>query len=226
MAKSRRALSRPRVILNKIKRLYIDAYILRKGEDIFFIQIGSNDGRHKDPIYEKVKRRGWKGILVEPQEDVFEALKRNYEDEKDDLIFENSAISDKDGYITFYKSNKSGLSSIYPDDWFVNRNKNKAYTNRMNAGGAKEVKVRSQTFDSLLRKHHVTRIDLLQIDTEGYDFEIIKQIDFSRVKPRSIMYENKLLDESDKVACVNHLRDNGYRIIDLGNDTFAFAKKS
>ncbi|MHC4230700.1 MAG: hypothetical protein ACYSW0_24955 [Planctomycetota bacterium] len=50
MAKSRKTLSRPRAIYLRIKRLYIDGYVLKRGRDVFFIQIGSNDGRHKDPI--------------------------------------------------------------------------------------------------------------------------------------------------------------------------------
>ena len=43
--------------------------------------------------------------------------------------------------------------------------------------------VKSITFDTLLRRHGVSRLDLLQIDAEGYDFEILKRIDFRAFDP-------------------------------------------
>ena len=38
------------------------------------------------------------------------------------------------------------------------------------------------TFDDLVAKHEVAHIDILVIDTEGYDFEIIRRIDFAAIQ--------------------------------------------
>lgn len=46
--------------------------------NIKFIQIGSNDGMHGDPVCEYIKRDGWQGILVGPVPYLFEKLKKNY----------------------------------------------------------------------------------------------------------------------------------------------------
>jgi hypothetical protein len=61
-------------------------------ENVFFVQIGSNDGSRGDPLYAAVRRHGhWRGILVEPVPFVFERLKNNYDNDPR-LIFENVAI--------------------------------------------------------------------------------------------------------------------------------------
>jgi len=39
----------------------------------------------------------------------------------------------------------------------------------------------SMTFEKLCDKYRLTDIQFLQIDTEGYDSEIIKSIDFSKI---------------------------------------------
>ena len=56
------------------------------------------------------------------------------------------------------------------------------------------------TFDSLVSKHGVTAVDLVQMDTEGYDFEIVKLIDLDRLRPRLIMYEAPPFRRPDRAA--------------------------
>ena len=50
---------------------------LIKNNDLFIIQIGANDGKMADPIYEFVtsNRKIVRGILIEPVKDYFEELK-------------------------------------------------------------------------------------------------------------------------------------------------------
>ena len=57
-------------------------------KDIFFIQIGSNDGIAGDPIHQYISEHNWSGILVEPIKYVFERLLHNYTGYPR-LIFEN-----------------------------------------------------------------------------------------------------------------------------------------
>jgi len=51
-------------------------------------------------------------------------------------------------------------------------------------------KVLCISLDQLVRDHHLSSVDLLQIDTEGYDFEIVSAIDFSLIKPTLIHSEH------------------------------------
>ncbi len=70
--------------------------------DFFFIQIGSNDGQTGDPIHSYIMKYHWKGILIEPIPFLFKRLKKTYENQNG-LIFENIAISEKDGNKIFYR---------------------------------------------------------------------------------------------------------------------------
>ncbi len=74
------------------------------------------------------------------------------------------------------------------------------------------------TFDMLLARHGLTHVDLLQIDAEGYDYAILRTIDFARVRPDVINDERVLLHD-DEAACRALLSSAGYHLTDWGQDT-------
>jgi len=48
----------------------------------------------------------------------------------------------------------------------------------------------SMTFNELCKKYEVDHVHYLQIDTEGYDSEIIRSIDFDNIEIDEIRYED------------------------------------
>src|SRR3989344_626219 len=82
-----------------------------KHRNVFFIQIGANDGMKFDSTYLYVKKYNWRGILVEPVGYVFEKLKDNYRS-VNGLIFENAAIGERDGFKNFYMLEKNEKESL------------------------------------------------------------------------------------------------------------------
>ncbi len=192
----------------------------RRG-DFFFIQIGANDGKRHDPIFPYVKEYGWRGILVEPVPSYFARLKHNYRSFPQ-LIFENTAISETDGVRDFYRVQEGlnhlpdwcgGIGTFYPQVLLKHR---------WVIPGIKDYVLREQvkclSLNSLLEKHEVQKIELLLIDTEGYDYEIIKQVDFERLPPAIVCYEHKHLSRAQRSACERSLNANGYVIVRrLGN---------
>src|SRR5580698_10060540 len=52
--------------------------LMARQPDIFFLQIGAHDGLTKDPIAPLVRQHHWRGLLVEPQKQVFAQLIKNY----------------------------------------------------------------------------------------------------------------------------------------------------
>ena len=75
--------------------------LMRRQDSIFFVQIGAHDGRTLDPISPYVREFGWKGLLIEPQPNVFAQLQVNYAD-RPDLILENVAIGEKEGTLRLH----------------------------------------------------------------------------------------------------------------------------
>ncbi len=53
-------------------------------------------------------------------------------------------------------------------------------------------------------------VDLIQIDAEGYDWPIIRSIDFARVRPRILRFEYRHMPARDADACLALLASHGY----------------
>lgn len=194
-------------------------------KDIYFIEIGANDGVFGDPIHNFIVRDKWSGILVEPLKHIFDNLIENYQGQEN-LIFENVAISEKDEtrdfwYLKILEEHTpkwaEGLGSFFSENVF---SKSELIPN-INEYIIK-VQVKCVTLESLIQKHDVNRIDVFVVDTEGYDFEIIKQIDFERFKPSIIVYEHTHLRDDDKYECKRYLRRKGYRVVQKSCNTLAF----
>ena len=76
-----------------------------------------------------------------------------------------------------------------------------------NNGG---IKVNSINWETFVNSYNIDKIDLLLLDCEGYEFNILNQIDFSKIKPDVIRYEYWWIDNKDE--CDNYLISNGYSI--------------
>jgi FkbM family methyltransferase len=198
--------------------------LMTKRSDLFFVQIGAHDGLHYDPIHPYVRRFGWRGILVEPQPKIFAQLVENYRDQPQ-LLFENAAVADKDGIVTLYTFEEGdGLPEHATMLASFNRN---ALVNNEHHYDApiRETPVAAISISTLLAKHNVTLLDLLQIDTEGYDFEILKMFDYSKHKPLCIHFESAYLDPDQMRECNTLLAGQGYRLLTLGIDTIAYQQE-
>jgi FkbM family methyltransferase len=192
--------------------------LMSRQPDIFFLQIGAHDGKTRDPIAPLVRQYHWRGLLVEPQTQVFAELVKNYSDEKQ-LLFENSALAEKDGTLTLYGyEGADNLSSMATSSrWHY-----LPLNSEGRRGTIKAIEFPALTLNSLLTKHKIDRVDLLQIDTEGDDFAIIKMIDFNRIKPQIIHFESNYLNRRQKTECVRLLDAQGYAFLTLGVDSIAY----
>jgi len=126
-----------------------------------------------------------KVVLVEPNKEMNAEIIKNYTG-VNNVFIENSAITEVD---------KGLVKLVHPAD--VPR-KNRQFYNEcfslipMDDWGTdfKHIIVPSLSFMDLCKKYELTNIHFLQIDAEGYDCEIIKSIDFSKVNIDILKYEN------------------------------------
>lgn len=79
-----------------------------------------------------------------------------------DILFEEACIYDQEQEITLFSSKYSDLSSLNQDWWGVDANNRK--------------KVKAILLKTLLTKYDVDQITFLKADTEGSEYEIIKQL--------------------------------------------------
>jgi len=76
-----------------------------------------------------------------------------------------------------------------------------------------------------LDRNQVKAIDLLHIDTEGFDYQVLSQVDFHRYKPRVVLFEHHLLPDKEFSNAQKLLRGAGYRWFEFGQDILAIRKR-
>lgn len=183
-------------------------------DDFFFVQVGAFDGMEGDHLFDLVHRYHWHGILIEPQPRAFELLKENYAREQN-LRFFNVAIGPEEGTLTLF-TRKSGSVPI------ASVSKRLLVKPGHSSSEIEAIEVPCWTFDRLMSEAgSPPRVDLLQIDAEGFDYEIIRSIRFDRVKPSIIRFEHALLSERDRNECLQLLAMHGYRFLLEDRDTMA-----
>ncbi len=182
--------------------------------DFFFVQVGANDGKSGDPIHHLVRQYHWKGLLLEPQPQVFQRLCENYRDETQ-LILENAALSHEDSTQSFYTVDGSSYLGSFDRNALVKRVRD--------VSKIIEVSVQAVTYPGLVSRHRIDRVDLLQVDTEGFDYQVIKMTVGEHLPyPRLIRYEHLHLSTSDRAACAEYLASHHYKLMRDGRDTIAF----
>lgn len=199
---------------------------LAKSPNFFFVQIGANDGVFGDPIWEFVTRHQLAGLVVEPLKDVFEQLAANYRPYPR-VTAVNTAIHATLRSAEMYRVDPSKLEGL--DVWArgIGSFKGQHHVDAgIPAAAMRKEVVSCVTLEELLQGHHVGEIDLLQIDTEGYDAEILRMIDFNRRRPAIIRFEhgmpNGIMTHAELTACVALLMDHGYVVATEYFDAVAY----
>ncbi|HEY0974507.1 MAG TPA: FkbM family methyltransferase [Solimonas sp.] len=218
---------RPRSPLEMV----IEALALTR-RDITYVQVGANDATHNDPLRAFTLRHAWRGVLVEPVPYVFERLKHQYAG-RAHLTLENVAIAAQEGTADFHCLARSDdpLPPWYDQIGSFSRDNVLKHRDLVPGQPIPDIEQRivtlqvpCLTFESLCRKHGLGTLDLVHIDTEGYDYEVIKLIDFDAHRPTVVLYEHKHLSPNDRAACRTHLHACGYETLEVGDDTLCLRR--
>lgn len=204
---------------------------INQASEFFFIQIGANDGVNFDPIFPFVtdNHKKIRGIVVEPLKDVFQELQHNYRNYPQ-IIKVNAAIHNSEKEMIMYRVDPIANGKL--PEWtkgIASFNKDHHKLSPITKGHIIKEKVNCLSLQELIDKYNVKEIDLLQIDTEGYDFEIIDAIDFGRIKPQIIYFEHGLKygtsNRDDFIKITDLLKKQSYYIIIEPDDAIAYQHK-
>ncbi len=205
------------------------------------LQVGANNGIDNDPLFDFLNKNiNINAVLIEPIPIVFEKLKENYKNNKNNLIFLNCAILEEEKEIEMFIINEkyytefgvvlSGLTSIYKNHLrkHLLKYQNNYYKRKMTRDVNDYIssfKIKTKTFKNIIKEYHYSELDLLQIDTEGYDCKLIinyfKTVD---ILPKIINFENRHVETSDLKKTKEILINNNYLLFDHGGDTCAYKK--
>lgn len=196
----------------------------RSDPDFYFMQVGANNGVRYDPIYKIVNELELSGIVIEPVKEYYDELVKNYS-KHSKVIPVNLAIFSENKELTIYKVRKN---SKLPDwaNGIASLDPNHHSKTNIPASDIVEEKVQAVTFEKLITDYKIKKIDFLQVDTEGYDYNIIKLFPFDRYKPKLIHFEHSLstgnmsYDQYDEIHSL--LIRMGYRTVMNINDTICY----
>ncbi|MBS3936164.1 MAG: FkbM family methyltransferase [Sulfuritalea sp.] len=195
----------------------------RRAGAVRFLQVGANDGIQEDPCYAWVNRFPWKGILVEPQPILAAGLRHMYRD-RPDIIVEEAVVADRPGALDLYYLQRkegipewaSGIASLDYATIATHRSKIPGFDQAI-----AKARVPALTVAQLLARNGFDSIDFIQIDAEGYDAQILRSIDFRRIRPAVIAYEECNLAFAERAACRTRLSREGYRFATWHGDVLA-----
>lgn len=154
-------------VLNQYNRI--------KDGNVHFLQIGAMDGVKHDELYSYVTNNNWTGVLVEPLPDMYHRLLENYK-YRTGLKFMCCAITNEDGPAVMNRVPIERIQDKDVPDWAEGCSTlvTDGYIADLLPHMVQE-SVRGLTLKSLYDETGY-KYDFIQVDTEGFDYDIFLQI--------------------------------------------------
>ena len=189
------------------------------------IQIGANDGSRFDELNIFIKKYKIKSILVEPINEYFEDLKKNYKN-LENVYFENSAITvgtkEKEIYAVNYKNlndyddHIKGISSF---------DKNHLIKHGVKSNHILKKKINCISILNLLKKYNISDLDILFIDAEGYDGDILIDFFNSSNQEPILIFEYIHIQNKIFKNLVNILSKKNYSYFNINENLICLPEK-
>lgn len=144
----------------------------------YFVDVGANDPTDISQSWH-LERRGWDGVLIEPQP----TLARKLKEQRRAKVFACACSSPANAGKMLHL-HVAGIHSSLNPDFFV-------------AGMRKEnvIEVPARTLDDILEEAKApTPVDLLSIDVENHEIEVLSGLTLTRWQPRLILIEDLALN--------------------------------
>jgi FkbM family methyltransferase len=159
----------------------------------FFVEVGANRPQQESQTWH-LERLGWTGLLIEPQPDLAEDLRRD----RSAKVVAVACSSPRNAGRLMRLHVAGALSALDRD--------------RMAPGAQPEriIEVPIRTLDDILSEAGApTGFDFLSIDVEGHELEVLSGFAVMRWRPRLILLE----DHVGSLAKHRFLKSAGYRLI-------------
>jgi len=170
----------------------------------YFVEFGATDGIDLSNTFLLEDRYGWNGIIAEPAK----MWHKNLYENRTCSISEDCVYSVSGQDLVFSEATSGKLSTLSD---YVNSDGHVRES-------LSEYSVRSVSLEDLLRQFQAPSfIDFLSVDTEGSEFEIIRNFDFNKYEFGFICIEHNHTENDHKIESL--LKQNGYiRILKESSD--------
>ena len=162
----------------------------------YFVDVGASDGKYGSNTF-SLEKRGWSGLCIEAHPDLLDNLKENRSCEidsslvgKDNETVDFCAQNDESHVVGFVGNNKyGGFSHAWRGGSGIinNWSSGKKQSSEKNS---KIIKMKTSTLTEVLDKHNCpSYIELVDIDTEGNDYNVLEGISWDKYRFAAILIE-------------------------------------
>ena len=175
-------------------------------ENGFYIDIGAYHP-FKGSLTQTLYGKGWSGINIDISKtsvDLFKIARP-----KDINI--NCAIGKITEETKFFQNSKMNQQNS-----LIRQNSNQV-----------EVKIKCYKLNDILTSNKIEKVDYINIDTEGTELDVLKGLDFKKIKPSLLTIEDNHfdLDSDSKKKKKNYMKNQGYVQINNIGVTMFFIKR-
>jgi FkbM family methyltransferase len=155
----------------------------------FFVEFGATDGVRLSNTFMLEKEFGWSGLCAEPNPEFFAKLQKNRS-----CVVSRDCISGQSGQqVRFVLADEyGGINDFFND---THNGKREAFS-----ALGKEIALTTLSLDDFLKKHDAPHtIDYLSLDTEGSEYEILRNFPFEKWDVRLITVEHNFTPIRDQI---------------------------
>jgi FkbM family methyltransferase len=196
-----------------LQDVFLDRWVFNGLINGVFVDIGAHDGVSYSNSYFFETTRGWHGIAIEPNPDVYAQLRGNR-----GCLCLNCGVSNAPGSVPFLKISGrsemfSGIVTHYPPEHRARIEEEI----RQSGGSSEIIAVETRTLNDIAAQAVLEEITYLSIDTEGSELPILASIDFDRIFVHALTVEFNF--EPIKDQMISLMRTRGFDPIQtLGHD--------
>lgn len=180
--------------------------ILKNFNKGFYLDVGAYHP-YKGSLTQNLYRRGWRGMNLDISKssiDLFN-LARPHD------ININCAVSDFNGVTNYYENSP------------INQQNSLLFQNEKQ----KKIKIQSYKLSEILKLRNISKVDYINIDTEGNELKVLFGLDFNIIDPFLLTIEDNSfnLDNENKKEKINYLETKKYKLINIIGVTMFFVKE-
>lgn len=194
-------------------------YLLRAAESqpqFSILQVGAFDGVSNDPVHDVIRAcPGVRAVLLEPQPGPFADLQRLWRDDAR-VLPRQAALAGECGERPLFVI-APGYAHLHPFPGQVSSFSRghvetacRRYVWRPSPAMVTAIMVPTVDWPTLVAEHGP--FDLVAIDAEGYDGEILHQMDLSAALPSIVVYEHGNLTRAMQRRCLDRLAQAGFAV--------------
>lgn len=173
---------------------------LRKIENGFYLEVGAHDGVFQSNTYHLEKKYNWSGLLIEPSKICYNRLLEN-RDQNKNIILNCALVNDGNTKKVKGDFNGNPMASIEGMRGGFE-----------SAKGKNLVEVDACNLSDILKKYNISKINFFSLDVEGYEYEILKSIDYDFCDIECFLIEVYL---NNKEKIIDFLKRKDYHYVEI-----------